>query len=427
MSFTSALPANTPKYSVVVVVPTILISTDTASGVDSTSLTYRELYDYGVGVDLHRVKHVLGDLSTGLDMSRLSVRAVDSGITGELIQYTSRMIFDRGVCTDSILRFLRQLTDRGIHKEYTIPMVGEVLPDPESVVKRCIDVIDTYYKEVSYGYEVRTTHYTIVDDCVLYILSLISFNLCRLAMIGKLLSDDIYTQLSRCWRLATSYRRPKVLDIILPEHENELADMLKCTEELLSKLPPSLVWGVTDLGITKELSRYIDVTGVSDRLIYKSRPIEYFTEQLSPPGGYVLTPPPPYKEALVVTIYGIRAFIFNTSTGAQIWWEDVWQGRPCTQISIYADGWTVAWFEDLCFYRSPDWDYNDSAVAFRVERLDGVDHIHFVVLEQHHSDGNTDCITHPLGDGRTMTCSPNLGPYSGPVRVAYETWIRLGM
>jgi len=418
MSFTSALPANIPKYSAVVGVPVSIVSVDTASGADSTSLTYRELYDYGVGVDLHRVKHVLGDLSTGLDMSRLSVRAVDSGITGELIQYTSRTIFDRGVCTDSILRFFRQLTDGGIHKEFVVPMVGEVLPDPENVVEGCIDAIDTYYREVSYGYEVRAAHYTIVNDCVLYILSLISFKLCRLAMIGKLLSDDIYTQLSRCWRLATSYRRPKALDIILPEHENELADMLKCTEELLSKLPPLFVFGVSDLGITEELSRYIDVTSVSDRLIYRPRPIEYFTDKLSPPGGYVLTPPPTFREALVVSAYGMRALIYNISTGKKILWEDIWRDRPCTRVYIYADGWVIVWFEDRCFYGEPDWDYDDIAAAFRFERLNGVVYLHFLALDQGHIDTERACIEY----SGVEKCSPNIGGYSGPVRVAYEEW-----
>ena len=206
MSFTSVFPSNFVKYSALVAIPTIILSTDTASGADTTSLTSRELFDYGVGAELHRVKHVLGDLSTGLDMSRLSVRVSDSGITGDLIQYISRMVFDRGVCTESLLRFLRQLVDRGVSKELAMPMMSEIFPDPESAVEKCINAISRLYLEVYYRAEVRSTHCTVVHDCILYMLSLVSFKLQEMTRVGVVLSSDIYDQFKKCWHMASSYR-----------------------------------------------------------------------------------------------------------------------------------------------------------------------------------------------------------------------------
>jgi len=418
MSFTSTFPSNMPKYSSIVGIPTVILSIDAASGADYNSLTWRELPDYGVGVDLSNVRHVLGDLSVGVEASSLRVRAVDLGAVGELVQYISRVVFDKAVFTDVISAVTRTLFDSSISKELAAPMVSEIFPDPESAVEKCINDISRLYSEVYYRADVRSTHCTVVHDCILSMLSLVSFKLQEMTRVGVVLSSDIYDQFKKCWHMASSYRRPRPLDVVIAEDDNELVNMLKCTEELLSKLPPFLTRSTIDLGVARDFGRYIDVTSVSDRLIYRPRLIEYFTDRLSPPGGYVLKPPPTFREALVVSAYGVRALIYNISKGNKILWEDIWQNKPCTYVYIYADGWVIVWFEDLCFYARPDWDYNDVAVAFRFERLNGVVYLHFLALDHSHADTDIVCIEY-LG---VEKCSPDIGYYFGPVRVVYEEW-----
>ena len=501
MSYTSTLPTNLPKYSVVAVVPVTKSVEDSALGYEVSSMglsvsdsatSYdfitnfirevldsgvgselvsitRQLLDYGVGTDvayilwkvldsglfsdysiLKLLTEELGrsaevsklmittselgagldtskvmlsgrDLSTGLELLKLYLMTGDLSRASDITRLLRRLVSDYGSGVELVPKVFLRGRDSGVGKSYVLPMLGDVLPDPTAFISKCVDALDRYYPEVDYGREVKAVHYSVVNDCMFYLLTLISLKLCDMVKGGIRLSDDAYNQLSKCWGLTASYRRPKSMELIQPEHENQLIDMLKCVEDLYSYLPAYFMWVTRDSGVGRELGRYIDITEVADRVVYKPQPIEYFTNQLSPVGGYVLTPPPPFKEGIVVVVYGIRAFIYNTSKGTQIWWDDTWQDKPCTQVSVYSDGWTVAWFEDLCFYSQPDWDWDDSAVAFRVERLDKTDYLHFVVLEKDHGDGNTDCIVSPAG----VTCSPNLGSYSGPVRVAYETWIQL--
>jgi hypothetical protein len=222
--------------------------------------------------------------------------------------------------------------------------------------------------------------------------------------------------------MASSYKRHKAGDIIWHSDENALIDMLRELEVLHHKLQMYRLLKASDIGVGVEVGRYKDLTPVLDRIVVRAMPIEYYTDRLSPPGGYVLTPPPvSFKEAYSTNFKDLTPLIYNVDTGYRILWNDVWQGKPSAYVYIYSDCWIVVWFEDLTFTANPDWDWDDVAVGVRIEVLDGNKYVHFIALEKDHLCVDKCCI---LIAGKEY-CTGNLGGYQGPVRIAYETWIPL--
>lgn len=425
MSFTSALPANVPKYSYTVGIPAVITAGDSASGGDAVLDRAIQIYDLGTGAEEPLARLPTQDSGTGGELYALTARAGDSGAGGEVVAYASRAFYDKGTGGDYVGAKTMVQLDAGTGAELTAVHLTAVLPDPLRALSSCVEAIDRVYGEVGSGNYIRPEHFNVVHTCILYGLSTLSYYLERLAARGVILGADTFEKLSRCWSTASEWRKLYAGDILMPEHRNTLIDALKCFEELYYMLPRYRLMTVQDSFGAEDYCTIVDTSPVADRTTYVSTPIEYFTNQLSPPGGYVQTPPPPYTVARVdslrVVYYGIDIVVYNVTLGHRIRWVDSYGGKPCASAKLFWDGWMVSWFEDMCFTGRADWDYDDIAVGIRMETLDGGRYLHMVVLDIEHGHTLRGCVT-VLG---VEYCSPNLGGYSGPMRVAYEAWIRV--
>jgi hypothetical protein len=399
------------------------MSVDSAIGVDSISYIFRQLFDYGYGSELGFVKPFSIDLGVGADLSRLSVRAGDIGSGVERVSYRSVVLFDYGRGSELVARRFMKLFDLAKAIEVLIPSMHATLSSALSDVDSCISSISSMYSEVDYGKEVKASHFTVVADCALKVASATGRLLQSLELRGIKFPVDTYSKLAECWRLSATYPRLRSGSIIEPEHENMLIDIVACLDSLYSLLRYLLVAGIADMGSGVDYPRALDLTPVADRLIYVSTPIPYYTEQLSPPGGYVLAPPPvAYKTARVgslwTTAWSLNLYVKNITTDFTIRWSDKRGVKPCAKVYVYSDGWVIAWLEDRCL-DTPDWDYDDIAVGVRAEVLDDATYIHAIALDQEHADTEQPCI-----DVQSSTyCGGRIGPSIGPERMVWEVWI----
>jgi hypothetical protein len=281
------------------------------------------------------------------------------------------------------------------------------------------------YSEVDKDKEAKSTHFNIVADCALNVASFVGRFLQALKLRGIEMAVDTYSKLVECWRLSTLYPRLRAMTILEPDHENKLIDIVICLDSLYNLLKYLLAKTLSDRGSGLDIARMLDLTPVSDRLTYVNTPIPYYTSQLSPPGGYVLTKPPvtfkiAYVGSLLTSAWGLSLYINNISMGWTVRWSDKSGANPCAKVSVYNDGWVLAWIEDRC-WRGADWDYNDMAVGARAEVLDGATYLHAIFLDQDHADTDQPCID---AQGTTY-CNDNIGSYSGPVRIVWEIWIQI--
>jgi hypothetical protein len=424
VSFTSTFPTNIPKFSYAVA-PTIVSSIDSAIGVDSISSIFRQLFDYVYGFELGFVKPLSTDLGVGMDLSRLSVRAGDIGSGVERVSYRSVVLFDYGKGSELVVKRFIQLFDLAKTLEVLIPSMHTTLSSALGDVSSCISAVFSMYSEVDYGKEVKASHFTTVSDCALKVASTVGRLLQSLELRGIKFPVDTYSKLAECWRLSATYPRLRSGSIIEPEHENMLIDIVTCLDSLYSLLKHLLAAGLVDRGSGVDYLRTLDLTPVADRLIYVNTPIPHYTSQLSPPGGYVLTKPPvtfktAYVGSLWTTAWSLSLYVKNITAGYTIKWSDKRETTPCAKVYVYSDGWVIAWIEDMC-WGIPDWDYNDMAVGVRAEVLDEVTYIHTISLDQDHMDTDQPCID---VQGSTY-CNGNIGSYSGPVRIVWETWIKV--
>jgi hypothetical protein len=291
-------------------------------------------------------------------------------------------------------------------------------------IDQCIDLLNSYLSEVGVDNEIKAAHYSVVANCVTSLLNLIINKLNYLTNAGLRLSDDVNNQLSKCKNLVNSYAMPKTMSIIQPEHENMLIDMLKCVENLYYMLPSFILWMIMESGKGTDSGAYTDLTPVISRASIINSPIPYFSTQLSPAGGYVLTPPPSYTTAVIGSLqtsaWGLNLFIKNLSQGYAVNWTDSNGPNPCAKGSLYSDGWILFWIEDRC-PSGADWDYNDIALGARAEILDNRTFVHAIAVDQDHWDSVMPCAT----AGDTTLCGPGLNSYSGPARIMWEAWIQV--
>ena len=403
------------------VAPIVISSTDSARGYDTVTFKSMTSLDASTGLEASRAKIPVTDLGLGAEFLRLVVATIERGLGRELVSFTRKETGESAKGGDVVSWRRIEAIDASRGAELSLPTLFTAV-HPRDVLSSCIAILDNLYQEVDYGKEVKTTHFNQPVDCVLLALNLVNHELQKLVKIGVRLEDEIYREVIGLWDRATRWRRLRSGDIIEPEHENEIIDMLTELEEIYRKLLRYRFLKVSELGVGIELARYKDLTAVADRLRYKPTPIEYYTDSLSPAGGYVLTPPPiTFKEAYTTHFTGITMLIYNVSKGTRILWTDVWQGKPSCYVYVYSDCWVVTWFEDRTFYPTPDWDYDDVAVGARIEVLDGKRYVHFVAFEKDHSDIDRCCIV----VGGVEYCTGDLGAYSGAVRIAYEAWISL--
>lgn len=419
MSFTSTFPTNTIKFSYVVVVPTTIGVSDFAKGYEAVSLRVIASFDASAGVDTSRVGIPVADTGYGSELLRLIVSAIDRGLGGELVPFMRKEDVEvaRGSDTVSMRRIGVVDVSRGV--ELGVPTQYTVV-HPRDALVACLQSLDALYPGIGYEMEVRAVHFNQPIECIRLALSLVSYELQKLARVGVRLEDEVYDEVRELWSKVMGWRGLRAMDILMHEHENEIIDMLVGLEKIYKKLLRYRFLRAGELGLGSELARYKDLTPVVDRLVYKPIPIEYYTDRLSPAGGYVLTPPPvAFKEAYTTHFIVIAMLIYNRTQGTRILWSDVWQGKPSCYVYVYSDSWVVAWFEDRVFTTAVDWDYNDVAVGARVEVLDGAKYVHFIVLDQEHRDTVRGCVT----VGGAEYCSGDIGSYSGAVRVVYEAWI----
>jgi len=421
MSFTSALPTNLPKFSYVVVAPTTIGVTDSARGSDFTSLKSMTALDVSTGLEASKIKVPVTDLGSGLEFLRLTLRALESALGKELVTLSRKETREIARGSDAISEKVMAIREISRGLDLSVPSVFTA-KHPKDALSECLSCLSALYPEIDYDKEIKAIHYNQPVRCILLALSLINYELQRLMRVGVRLEDEVYREVNELWNRVNSWKTLFSGDTVEPEHENEIIDLLVGLEKMYYKLLKYRLLKGKELGSGKELARYKDLTPVADRLVIKPTPIEYYTDKLSPAGGYVLTPPPvAFKEAYATHFTGITMLIYNVSKGTRILWSDVWQGRPSAYVYVYSDCWVVTWFEDLTFYATPDWDWDDVAIGCRIEVLDGKRYVHFVVFEKDHSDTDRCCII----VGGVEYCTGNLGPYQGAVRIAYESWISL--
>jgi hypothetical protein len=424
VSFTGTFPTNIPKFSCIAG-PTTVSSVDTAKGADSISTLSRQLYDSSLGVDTLSLKPFSFDVASGLEYSRIGLKRADTGSGAERIPLRSIKLYDSATSSDYILTRLIRLLDLATAVEAIIPSMHVSVGSASSDLATCLSELATVRNDVVTGKEIYARHYTIVPECTLKTLSLVGRLLQALKLRGVALPPDVQEKLVECWSKASSYPALQSGDIIEPEHENMLIDMVACLDSLYSVLRLILAVSILDKAGGLDYLRVLDLTPVAGQLTYVTSPIPYYTSQLSPPGGYVLTKPPvSYTTALVgslwSTAWSLSLYVRNISKGWVVRWNDTNGNNPCAKVSVYSDGWVLAWIEDMC-WGGADWDYNDMATGARTEILDGVTYIHAVFLDQDHLDTDQPCID---VEGSTY-CGSGVGNYSGSVRVVWETWIRV--
>ena len=221
--------------------------------------------------------------------------------------------------------------------------------------------------------------------------------------------DWFFDVADRCWGLVQGYRKPRAGEIALPRITNDMIDAARCLKDLVLAL-----WRLED-----ELSIVL-AYGVCP--IYGNTLFTLCGSGVPRPGGYFKTPPPvSYTSASATVARGALPYVKNYSQNTVIRANDSWRGMPCARAYVAGDGWTVVWFEDRCFTDLADWDYNDVAVAFRLETLDGKPYLHVITVDGEHKDTNQLCIKFEAVD----TCFETLGLHPPPPACVGEHWMAL--
>jgi hypothetical protein len=239
MSFTSSLPANLPKFSYIAVVRKQV--QDSASGTDITSSLSRTAIDLALGSELAGLKRFGFDLASGQELSRLVLPALDRGISLDLTSLLSRNLFDRATGLDVVSQLLKTI----MIKVFEVAKGTEVallsVPEPETLLEKCLSRIDMYIPEVDYDREIKAEHYNVVARCCEWMLMVISDLLGKMMERGSMISDEVFDQLERCRSLIAEWRERKAFDIVEPEDENKLINMLCCIEILYNMLPSPVI------------------------------------------------------------------------------------------------------------------------------------------------------------------------------------------
>jgi hypothetical protein len=424
MSFTSTFPTNIPKFSYTAG-PTTVSSIDSATGIDSVSSISRQLFDYGNGSDKSFAKPFSTDLGTGKELSEIGVKTSDKGSGVEKVSYRYIALFESGKGYDLLVKRFIQVFELAKTIETLIPSMHSSLPSALSDVDSCLSSISSIYSEVDYNKEVKTIHFSAVADCALKVASAVGRLLQALRLRLITFPADTYSKLAECWRLSTTYPKLQSTNIIEPEHENQLIDIVACLDSLYSLLKYLLATTLSDSGAGLDTARILDLSPVSDRLTYVNTPIPYYTSQLSPPGGYVLTKPPvtfktAYVSSLLTSAWGLSLYVKNITQDWTVRWIDKSGANPCAKVSVYSDGWVYAGIEDLC-WGSTDWDYDDLNVAVRAEALDGAIYVHVVAIDTSHGDTDQPCVEVK----GTTYCGDSVGYYFGSARIVWEIWVRV--
>jgi len=428
MSFTSTFPTNIPKFSYippVVAPPTTVSSVDSAVGIDSVSSISRQMFDYGSGSDKSFLKPFSTDIGIGIELSRFSVKTSDKGSGAEKVSYRYITLFESGKGYELVIKRFIQIFELAKTLEVLIPSMHTSLSSALSDVGSCLSSISSMYSEVDKDKEVKSTHFNIVADCALNVASAVGRLLQALKLKGIEMPVDTYSKLVECWRLSTSYPRLQAMTALEPDHENKLIDIVACLDTLYNLLKYLMAATLSDRGSGLDSARILDLSPVSDRLTYVNTAIPYYTSKLSSPGGYVMTKPPisyqtAYVGSLLASAWNLSLYIKNISMGWTVRWTDKNGNTPCAKVSVYSDGWVLAWIEDRC-WGGADWDYNDMAIGVRAEVLDGTKYVHVIFLDQDHGDTDQPCVS----VGGAEFCDGNIGSYSGSARIVWEIWIQV--
>lgn len=262
MSFTSAKPTNIPKYSyIAIAAPTIKTSMDSAEGYEFPSAMSKQTLDSGLGVDAAAIKHYSLDSSMGFDASRILLSRVETAAGSDYPSFTSRVAFDRGSGVDFTSLKTLKLSDMAVAREFSKMLLYVPKPAREALLEY-LSLIDQVYSELGWKKEIRTFHYDIVADCVIGLLNFISIEMDKLRDVGVILGGDVYEQFEKCWLRAISYKRHRAGEIILPEDENQLIDLIRDVETLYSKLASYGFIKAEDEGMGREASSVMKVTEV---------------------------------------------------------------------------------------------------------------------------------------------------------------------
>jgi hypothetical protein len=226
VSFTSALPTKLPLFSGVV---TRLYSSDSARGVED-----------------FRIIVVWSDTAKGPEAFSLVLKASDSGMGYEAWTTTSvLMSSDYAKSTDVAMpkllgldsaKSLDALIARGL-KLYDYAKSFELnvpVRQPIRTVSECLDLLSKILPEIDYKKEVSSYHFNYPYDCAKLAVDLLGKAIQRVVEKGlyrKRWGDvvalkDVVELYLEAQRFVDAYRILKTMDILTPDHENFLIEII---------------------------------------------------------------------------------------------------------------------------------------------------------------------------------------------------------
>jgi hypothetical protein len=254
MSFTSALPTNLPKFSYVVVAPTTIGVTDSAKGSDFTSLKSMTSLDVSTGLEASKIKVPVTDLGSGLEFLRLTLRALESALGRELVTFSRKETKEIARGSDAISE--KVMTAREVSRglDLSAPSVFTA-KHPKDALSECLSCLSALYPEIDYDKEIKAIHYNQPVRCILLALNLINYELQRLMRVGVRLEDEVYREVNDLWNRVNSWRTLYSGDVVEPEHENEIIDMLVDLEKIYHKLLKYKLLKGREVGLGAETSK----------------------------------------------------------------------------------------------------------------------------------------------------------------------------
>jgi hypothetical protein len=254
MSFTSALPTNLPKFSYIVGVPTIIGVVDSGVGSDFTSLKSMTALDTSTGLEASRVKVPVMDLGSGIEFLRLTLRALESALGKELVTFSRREIKEiaRGSDATSEKVMITREISRGLDSSISALFTAK---HPKDALSECLSCLSALYPEIDYDKEIKAIHYNQPVRCILLALNLVNYELQRLMRVGVRLEDEVYREVNDLWNRVSSWRTLYSGDVVEPEHENEIIDMLVDLERIYHKLLKYKLLKTKEVGLGGETSK----------------------------------------------------------------------------------------------------------------------------------------------------------------------------
>jgi hypothetical protein len=413
VSFTSAYPANLAKLS-------WPVQADIARGVEVVSYRYVWLPDAGAGRDAGIAAVPVSDACAGRETAAPGPIVSDRARGAERVGDRRVQLPDRGRGSERVPLRLFSLPARLATAEahalapYT---TAEFPRPPPEQYEEDVASVEAELARVARGMPARAAAWRAIwrvafdamNNFLLalyYIREVLDYYHCWLDPIHF---DWFFRVADRCWGLVQGYRKPRTGEIASPRITNDLIDAARCLKDLLLAL-----WRLED-----ELSIVL-AYGVCP--MYGNTLFTMCGAGVSRPGGYFKTPPlASYTSASATVARGALPYIKNYSQNTVIYASSTWQGRPCARAYVAGDGWTVVWFEDRCLTGRADWDYDDVAVAFRLETLDGRPYLHVITIDGGHRDTNQLCIKFEAVDA----CFETLGAHGLPPACVGEHWIAL--